>query len=79
MDDFLVSYCKFSRVSGCVMICSNIDNGFSKRSYLRIEKAQSSKHCTEMEIVIIIGMKSICLVVYVNYYISCLCVINATV
>lgn len=47
--------------------------------YLRIEKAQPNKHCTEMEIVIVIGMKSIYLVVYINYYISCLCVINATV
>lgn len=50
------------------MIRSNIDNGFSKRSYLRIEKAESSKHCIKMEIVIVMGMKFIYLVVYVNYY-----------
>lgn len=50
------------------MICSNIDNGFSKHSYLRIEEAELSKHCTWMETVIVIGIKSIYLVV--NYYIS---------
>lgn len=75
-------YCNSSRVPDCVMIHGNIDNGFSKCSYLRIEKAESSKHCTGMEIVIgiviVMGMKSIYLVVYVNYYISCLCVISAT-
>lgn len=49
------------------MIRSNIDNGFSKRSYLRIEEAELSKHCVWMEIVIVIGMKSIYLIV--NYYI----------
>lgn len=67
-----VGILNFNRTTDCVMISGNIDNGFSKWSYLSIG---TDKHHPGMEIVTVTGMKFVYAAVYAVYdhYVSCLC------